>query len=251
MEIEKHLITKHFTATPTRKTHIVLHWSTTKTLEQIYNTFMGARKASAHYGIGEDGTIWQFVEDKYIAWHASEANTFAIGIEHCGGYPISSGQRARPTVACQRAKPTVACMDASAELVKYLSTKYGIPVTNEFIKPHNFYDATACPGSLDINYIISQAKIMDDYKEKLAKAIEWNNEIKVKGLTLEQVDFKSANYAPSKLLNVVDNKEREELLIRLKDLTDWLQSTQSLKNTKELDLILRRYAYYAQNSTSV
>ena len=203
---------------------------------------MGARKASAHYGIGEDGTIWQFVEDKYIAWHAGEANKFSIGIEHCGGYLLPDGTRA---------KPTQACMDASAELVAYLADKHNIEINTEFIKPHKFYNATACPGTLDINYIISQAKIMDDYKQKLKEAMEWNDEVKAKGLTLEQVDFKSTSYIPSKLLNVVDNKEREELLMRLKDLTDWLQTTQSLKNTKELDLILRRYAYYAQNSTAI
>lgn len=242
MEIEKHLITKHFTATPTRKTHIVLHWSTTKTLEQIYNTFMGARKASAHYGIGEDGTIWQFVEDKYIAWHASEANTFAIGIEHCGGYPVSSGQRA---------KPTVACMDASAELIKYLSTKYAIPVTTDRIKPHNFYDATACPGSLDVNYIISKAnQNMDDFQTRLNEALEWNENILLKGLTTEEVKITTGTNKPSKIMNLIDDKYKEELIVRLKDLNDWLQTT-PLKNTSQLDLILKRYALYVARSLSV
>lgn len=242
MEIVSKFITKHYTATPTIKTHLVLHWSTTKTLQQIYDTFMGSRKASAHYGIGEDGTIWQFVEDKYIAWHAGNANNFSIGIEHCGGYLLPDGTRSKPTQACH---------DASAVLVKYLSTKHRIPINKEYIKPHNFYMATSCPGSLDINYIILKANTMKDYDEKLKEAMKWNDNIKAKGLALEQIEFKSANYAPSKLLNVVDNKEQEELLIRLKELNDWLQTTQSLKNTKKLDAIIKRYAYYVQSSTAV
>lgn len=242
MEIVPKFITKHYTATPTLKTHIVLHWSTTKTLQQIYDTFMGSRKASAHYGIGEDGTIWQFVPDQYIAWHAGTANKFSIGIEHCGGYLLPDGTRAKPTQACH---------DASAKLVRYLCDKHNIKCNNEFIKPHNFYNATACPGSLNINYIISKANNMDNnFEEQLNEAVKWNDEIKTKALAINKLDFKSTDYSPSKLINKLDSKEKEELLVRLKELNNWLQTT-SLKNTKDLDTIIKRYAYYVQSSTAV
>ena len=240
MEIVKKYINKHFTPVATKKTYIVLHWSTTKTLQQIYDTFMGGRKASAHYGIGEDGTIWQFVPDKFIAWHASEANKFSIGIEHCGGYLLPDGTMAKPTQACH---------DASAELVKYLGEKHGIKITNEFVKPHSYYDATQCCGSLDINYIISKAN-MNDYAKKLEEALNWNDAILSKGLATEEVKMTTGDNKPSKLMNVVDDKYKEELIIRLKELNDWLQTT-PLKNTSQLDLIVKRYALYVARSLSV
>lgn len=190
MEIKEHLITEDFVPVSTKKTHIVLHWSTTKTLQQIYNTFMGDRVASSHYGIGEDGEIWQFVKDEYIALHAGKANKFSIGIEHCGGYPISSSQRAKPTQACH---------DASAELVYYLAKKHNIEISTDFIKPHKFYMATACPGTLDINYIISKAKAMEKTELDTAK---------------EKIDLIDQKYG-YRLMKQIDEAKptREELAI--------------------------------------
>lgn len=240
LQIIPKLINKHFTPSVTRKTKIVLHWSTTKTLQQIYDTFMGERKASAQYGISEDGTVWQFVNDEHIAWHAGIANSYSIGIEHCGGYLLSDGSRAKPTQACH---------DKSAELLVQLSIWYGIEINNNNIKPHNYYMATACPGSLDINYIISKAnKIMDD---KLKGAIEWNEAIKAKKLSTEFIDLVPEPISnASKLINKLDTRDKELLLIKLKDLNDWLR-TSTLKNSKELVMVLKRYAYYINKTDEV
>ena len=240
MEIVQKLITKNFTPTVTRKTKIVLHWSTTKTLQHIYDTFMGERRASAQYGIGEDGTVWQFVKDEHIAWHAAIANNYSIGIEHCGGYLLPDGTRSKPTRASH---------DKSAELVVQLSIWYGIDINKDNIKPHNFYQATTCPGSLDLDYIISKAnQIMDD---KLQGAIEWNEDIKSKNLATEFIDLvPEATSKSSRLINKLDTPDKEKLLIRLKDLNDWLRNS-TLKNSKEVEMVLKRYSYYVNKSDSV
>ncbi|WP_157072144.1 peptidoglycan recognition protein family protein [Enterococcus pernyi] len=38
-------------------------------------------EASAHYGIGPDGTIRAYIDENKIAWHANRANNYSIGIE--------------------------------------------------------------------------------------------------------------------------------------------------------------------------
>lgn len=40
-------------------------------------------RASAHYSVGRDGIV-QCCDEKWIAWHANQANPFSIGIEHEG-----------------------------------------------------------------------------------------------------------------------------------------------------------------------
>lgn len=196
MEIKQKLITKHFTPRKTNKSVIVDHWSTTKTLQQIYDTFMGERKASAHYGIGSDGEIWQFVPDEFIAWHAGLANHFTLGIEHCGGY-LENGERIKPTMACH---------DASAWLHNHLSKKHGIVISNANVKPHNFYMSTQCPGSLDINYIISKANKMDKTELDLAK---------------EKIDLIDEKYG-YKLMKTIDETKptREEIALIITRLWD-------------------------------
>lgn len=49
---------------------------------------------SAHFGVGKDGTVIQWVNTDDIAWHAVEANDHSIGIEHEGfsGEPLTTRQ---------------------------------------------------------------------------------------------------------------------------------------------------------------
>lgn len=41
-------------------------------------------QVSAHFGVGKDGTIYQWVDTAYIAWHVAADNGYCIGIEHEG-----------------------------------------------------------------------------------------------------------------------------------------------------------------------
>lgn len=217
MEIKEKFITKHFTKTKTKKTGFVLHWSVTKDLQGIYNTFMSSppreRLASAHYGISEDGEIWQFVPDEYIAWHAGNVNRFTIGIEHCGGYLLPDGSRAKPTEACMR---------ASAQLIKFLSDKYGIVPNRENIKGHKEHMATACPGSLDIEFIVSCInEVGKPVKSALDLAVEKKDLIKEKyGIDIMRViddstmTRKEVLMSLTKMWDAIDIKLKQNNLIK-------------------------------------
>lgn len=53
-------------------------------------------QVSAHFGVGRDGTVWQWVLPADQAWHAAAANPYSIGVEHEGwsGQPLTSDQLA-------------------------------------------------------------------------------------------------------------------------------------------------------------
>lgn len=95
-------------------------------------------KVSAHYVIGQDGTIVQMVAHNDVAWHAGSANGTSIGIEH---------------VANTRGlNPTAVQMCASAALVTWLCDTYGIPTDRQHILGHAEADGrtthTACPNAV-------------------------------------------------------------------------------------------------------
>jgi N-acetylmuramoyl-L-alanine amidase len=41
-------------------------------------------EASAHFGVSRAGHVWQWVRTGDTAWHAFDANTYSIGVEHEG-----------------------------------------------------------------------------------------------------------------------------------------------------------------------
>lgn len=53
-----------------------------------------AAQVSAHFGVGKNGTILQWVDTADTAWHAADANPVAIGVEHEGnaGDSLTSAQ---------------------------------------------------------------------------------------------------------------------------------------------------------------
>jgi N-acetyl-anhydromuramyl-L-alanine amidase AmpD len=84
-----------------------------------------ASKVSAHYSVAHDGTIFQSVADKDIAWHAGnwDVNTRSIGVEH-GGYTanddVSETQYRR-----------------SAQLIAALCLAHKIPIDRRHIIGHS------------------------------------------------------------------------------------------------------------------
>src|SRR6266851_3606768 len=129
------------------------------TPDAIYRTFLASGK-SVHYGVGTDGSIWQYVpealgaggnccvEDGYDPFwtqfnpmhvgsgDGTNLNTVTISIEHCDA-------------ALDNSTPlTPAQQEASFKLVAYLVQKYNIPLTH--IKGHNSLDPidkAHCPGN--------------------------------------------------------------------------------------------------------
>lgn len=129
---------------------IVLHIAQ-GTLEGMYSWFNNsASKSSSHYGVGKDGRIWNFVEDKNTAWHAGQGwkptwglfkwgvkntNLYTIGIEHEGrsGQPWTNAMR-----------------NASAWLVAKLCLQWNIPCDRLHIIGHNEINSVnraTCPGT--------------------------------------------------------------------------------------------------------
>lgn len=123
------------------------------TPEAIYSTFL-ATGNSVHYGIGTDGTIWQYVPEALGAggnccvevgydsfWQPylnqyGNLNLCTISIEHCDGSLTNS----TPLTHAQQ--------EASFKLVAYLVQKYDIPT--DHIKGHNSIDPinrARCPGN--------------------------------------------------------------------------------------------------------
>ncbi|MCF6097104.1 N-acetylmuramoyl-L-alanine amidase [Thermovorax subterraneus] len=104
-------------------------------------------KASAHYLVTRDGSIYQLVKDENTAWHAgnvkkpswklydgSNPNYYTIGIEH-EGFPHEG--------------LTEAQYQASLMLHRFLVKRFEIPIDEEHIIGHHKIDGVRkanCPG---------------------------------------------------------------------------------------------------------
>ena len=92
------------------KVHLFVLHVMQGTLDGTDSWFHNPRaQVSAHFGIGTDGTVYQFVEIDTMAWHCMEDNDRSIGIEHAGysGHPI-----------------TPAALTASLELLEWLHQQF-------------------------------------------------------------------------------------------------------------------------------
>jgi N-acetyl-anhydromuramyl-L-alanine amidase AmpD len=103
-------------------------------------------QVSAHYIVGQDGEVVQMVPHNDVAWHARSANADSIGIEHVAN--------------TKGLMPTGAEYCASAALVNWLCTQYGIPMDRTHILGHSEADTstthTGCPNAVwDWNYYMS------------------------------------------------------------------------------------------------
>ncbi|AXK72145.1 hypothetical protein DWG18_07520 [Lysobacter sp. TY2-98] len=101
-----------------------------------------AGPSSAHYIVGRDGEVVQMVRNADTAYHASSANSRSIGIEHNANKPYRLNRRDLP--------PTMEQYQASAHLVAWLASQYGIPLDREHIVGHSEAtpsDQHDCPSS--------------------------------------------------------------------------------------------------------
>lgn len=130
-------------------------------------------QASAHYGIGADGTIHQYVHETDGSWsdanHASNNST--ISIEHEGGMD---------SIPC-----TQACMDASARLCADIAQRQGwTHLWHDGLKGNIWLhreipgtDHAGCPdlapNGLDVNYIINKANQLLQGDDMSAEDV-WN-----------------------------------------------------------------------------
>lgn len=188
-------------------THITLHIMVGH-LTGTDSVFQHPGGASAHYGIGADGTIHQYVSENNGSWSDANytSNNSTISIEHEGGM---NG------IPC-----TQTCMDTSAKLCADIARRQGwthlwhdglngniwlhreIPGTDHAGCPDR------SPNSLDVNYVINKANQILEGDNMSAEDV-WNfNQNGVKMRDRMQGTDTAANATKTELfrLSQWDNK---------------------------------------------
>lgn len=154
-------------------THITLHIMVGH-LAGTDSTFQHPGGASAHYGIGGDGTIHQYVKETDGSWSDANyaSNNSTISIEHEGGM---NG------IPC-----TKACMDASARLCADIARRQGwTHLWHDRLKGNIWLhreipgtDHAGCPdlapNGLDVNYIINKANQLLQGDDDMSAEDVWN-----------------------------------------------------------------------------
>lgn len=141
IKVKEMLITPNKWSRPQTKIgkirNIVVHWvgnagSTAENNAKYFNSLKDGRGtyASSHYIIGNDGVVIRCVPENEVAYHASSANNYSIGIEVC--HPDSTG------------KYTNSAYKALIELLVDLCSRYKLEPTLAIIR---HYDVTGkiCP----------------------------------------------------------------------------------------------------------
>lgn len=108
--------------------------------------------ASAHYYVDFDGSIWQSVEDKDVAWHCGAKsykhpecrNANSIGIELC---VRNKGSKADTSKDWYFEDATVA---GAVQLTKELMAKYGVPASR--VIRHHDVTGKICPNPYVYNH---------------------------------------------------------------------------------------------------
>jgi N-acetyl-anhydromuramyl-L-alanine amidase AmpD len=144
MNIKKNLVANFSSREGYKPELIVVHISA-GSLTSMTNWFSTpGSQASAHYGVGKDGSILQYVEESNKAWHAGRVNNpsfklykpginpnlYTIGIEN-------EGQ--------DLANATVEQMRSLCELIKDVAKRNNIPLDRDHIIGHFQIDAINRP----------------------------------------------------------------------------------------------------------
>ena len=105
--------------------------------------------ASSHYIIGSDGTVIRCIPENEVAYHASKANSYSIGIEMC--HPDWTG------------KPTDLAYESLIKLVVDLCKRYKLKPIQAIIR---HYDVT---GKICPKYYVENERAFKQLKEDVEK----------------------------------------------------------------------------------
>ena len=113
----------------------------------------GNRGASAHYYVDFDGSVWQSVEDKNIAWHCGASsyvhpecrNANSLGIEMC----VRKRDTSHLNASDKDWYFEDATVKAAAQLVKMLMEKYGVEA--DYVIRHHDVTGKICPNPFVYN----------------------------------------------------------------------------------------------------
>lgn len=122
---------------------VVIHWMAGN-LASTDVVFSIPNGTSAHYGI-ENETVHQYVDESRVAYHAGNyaMNQRSVGIEHSA----QPGRSASDTT-----------YQTSGELLADICARHKIPLDRAHIIKHSQVVPTQCPGTIDIDRLITIAK---------------------------------------------------------------------------------------------
>ncbi|MGH7505190.1 MAG: N-acetylmuramoyl-L-alanine amidase [Longimicrobiales bacterium] len=168
------------------------------TLAGTDNWFLNpVSQVSAHYGVGRNGEIHQYVAEGDAAWHAGRVygsewsgrkprvnpNLYTIGIEHEGN---------------ANSEWPHAMYEASAALIREIAHRWSIPLDREHVIGHReIYARKTCPGSkVDLDRLIAMAR---------ADAVDPDryNLVEQSGTVTTRVDLNLRKSAPTTATTVV------------------------------------------------
>lgn len=141
----------------------VHHCAGIMSIEQIGTFFKnGSRQVSAHYGIGNDGRIGQYVDEKNTAWTDGnwESNCTSVTIE------TSNSKTGGDWKVGRKALKSLIKLVADIAYRNNLGTL----VKGKNVTWHRMYAPTTCPGNYllsRMNYIVKEANKINDKKRKL------------------------------------------------------------------------------------
>ena len=150
--------------------NIVVHWvgnagSTAENNARYFNNLRNGSGtyASAHYIIGNDGVVVRCVPENEVAYHASSANSYSIGVEVC--HPDNTG------------KYTDLAYKSLIELLVDLCTRYKLEPTQTIIR---HYDVTGkmCPKYY-VEHMDAWKKLKQDVSNIMNKDEELERAVKV------------------------------------------------------------------------
>lgn len=141
------------------------------------DSWFGIRQSrvSAHYGVGRNGEVHQYVDENNTAWHTGvitdpswslikkagngvyvNPNYYTIGIEHEGTVDTDWPD---------------AMYESSSTLIAEISKRWDIPIDrNHIIGHHEIYAVKACPGhKVDFNKLITIANSKVQTQQSLLK----------------------------------------------------------------------------------
>ena len=180
MQIKEMFITPNPYSRPQKKIgqikNIVIHWigNAGTTAENNAKYFEGLKVgkknsagkyiyASSHYIVGNDGVVVRCVPESEVAYHASEANSYSIGVEIC--HPYWTG------------KPTQKAYESLVKLLIEICKKYNLAPTQAIIR---HYDVTGktCPKYY-VEDVGAFKKLKEEVKGKISEDKELVEAVKV------------------------------------------------------------------------
>lgn len=134
-----------------------------------------ASQVSAHFVISPDGGVYQLVAVENAAWHAGRVNnpTAKLKKNATGGfinpnfYAIGVEVSLKSTAVMPQLQN-----DALVQLVKFLTSKYKIPIDRDHIVGHReIYSLKTCPGTIDVEALVQAVTPPHNTNEKIKAQI--------------------------------------------------------------------------------